>query len=86
MVRVTAAGLRCVRVTRAVSQCLCGLGVWSAADGQGGEGQIHPPVCVCSLYLLNMYQNAHATSKVTAFLGSKDILARFHNFKGLFEG
>lgn len=38
LVRVTATGLRCVRVTQAVSESLCGLGVWSAADGQGGEG------------------------------------------------
>lgn len=43
VVRVTATGLRCVRVTQAVSQSLCGLGVWSAADGQGGEGHRSPP-------------------------------------------
>lgn len=53
-VRVTATGLRCVRATRAVSQSLCGLGVWSAADRQGGEGHIHPPVCVraCVCFLM----------------------------------
>lgn len=53
VVRATATGLCCVRVTQAVSQSLCGLGVWSAADGQGGEGQI-PLLCVCMCVCLHV--------------------------------
>lgn len=84
MVRVTATGLRCVRVTQAVSQSLCGLGVWSAADGQGGEGQI-PPVCVhmCVLGLAKYVPKCICYEQSEGFFGKK---GHFHNFKGSFEG
>lgn len=84
--RVAAAGLRCVRGTQAASQSLCGLGVWSAADGQGGEGQIHPPsVCVrvCVLVLAKYVPKCTCYQKSE---GREDILAGFHNFKDSFEG
>lgn len=41
-------------------------------------------LCVYVLVVAT-YQNAHSTSKMRIFLGSKDILAGLHNFK-LFEG
>lgn len=41
-------------------------------------------VCVSLFVLYTQHQNMHSVSKVTTILGSEDILADPHNFKGVF--
>lgn len=53
----------------------------------GASRNVFSYVCVCSGYLPHIeYQNNYSTSKVGTLLGSEDILAEPHNFKGLLEG
>lgn len=53
----------------------------------GASRNVCSYVCVCAGYSPHIeYQNNYSTSKGGTFLGSEDIWAEPHSFKGLLEG